>query len=48
MPADTRPGRYTIEVGLYEETTLARLPAYDATGARLEQDRILLTDVTIH
>ncbi len=48
VPADAQPGRYTIEIGLYEETTLVRLPAYDAAGTRLEQDRILLADVTIH
>ena len=40
-------GEYAIEVGLYEAQGGSRLPVYDAQGARAEQDRILLSGITV-
>jgi hypothetical protein len=40
-------GPATIAVGLYEGTTLERLPAYDAQGQRWPEDRAVLGDVTV-
>lgn len=47
VPPDARPGHYSLEVGLYDASTGARLPAFDSAGARLAQDRILLGTVVI-
>lgn len=47
VPADAKPGRYTIVVGLVDPASGARLPAYDSAGARLAQDRIVLGPVTV-
>lgn len=47
VPADAPPGSYGLEVGLYDAATWARLPAFDAAGAHLEGDRILLGTVTV-
>ena len=42
---DAPPGRYVIEIGMYDPVTGERLPAFDGDGNPLEQNRILL-DVT--
>jgi mannosyltransferase len=42
LPADTRPGEYTISVGLYCWQTGERLPVWDAQGERLHEDVIVL------
>jgi 4-amino-4-deoxy-L-arabinose transferase-like glycosyltransferase len=42
LPADIAPGVYRIEAGMYDLQTLQRLPAFDAAGHRLPDDRILL------
>jgi len=47
VPAGAPPGDYTIEVGLYNAATGVRLPAVDARGQRLEQDRIVLGPVAV-
>jgi len=48
VPTDAPPGEYCLEVGLYDAATGARLPAFDATGAHLSQDRILLGTIEVH
>ncbi len=40
LPAGASPGVYGMLVGLYDPTTLERLPAHDAVGARLPDDAI--------
>ncbi len=40
-------GTYTIRVGMYDPTTRARVPVFDATGTRLPNDQIVLTQITI-
>jgi hypothetical protein len=45
LPAEA--GRYTFEVGMYDAATGARLPAYDASGRRLEHDRVLLEPIIV-
>ncbi len=43
LAADAPAGAYRLEVGMYDAAVgVQRIPAYDAAGARLEQDRILL------
>jgi hypothetical protein len=43
--ADAGAGRAVIEVGLYDPSTLVRLPVLDPTGAT--GDRVLLGDIVI-
>jgi len=45
VAADTAPGKYTIEVGLYDPRTMQRLPVYDPAGAL--GDRVLLARVEV-
>ena len=40
------PGKYTLIVGMYD-STVTRAPAFDASGKRLPNDRVLLTSITI-
>ena len=47
LPATIAPGAYRFEIGLYEESSGARLPAYGAQGQRLEQDRIMLDGLAV-
>jgi hypothetical protein len=47
VPQEAPPGRYRLQVGLYDWQSGLRLPAHDAAGNRLEEDRILLGAVTI-
>ena len=47
IPADTDAGSYPLEVGMYRLETATRLPAMDAGGQRLPDDRILLVEVTV-
>ncbi len=44
---DTPPGQYVIETGMYDVTTMVRLPVLDAQGA-VVGDRILLEDTPIY
>jgi hypothetical protein len=43
---DAPEGRYAVEVGMYDASTMERLPVYDAQGA-IQDDRILLETVHI-
>lgn len=47
VPMDAAPGGYAVEVGLYEAESGRRLPAYDSHGARVQDDRILLTTIEV-
>ncbi len=47
VPPNAPPGEYQIEIGMYDPGTLARLPVYDANGARVEDDRVILGTVTV-
>ncbi len=47
LGADLSPGRYELSVGMYDVESMERLPAHDATGSRLSDDRILLGWVTV-
>ncbi|MDE3090231.1 MAG: glycosyltransferase family 39 protein [Chloroflexota bacterium] len=47
IPPNTPPGEYTLEVGMYDPATLARLPARDESGARVAEDRVVLGTVRI-
>lgn len=42
VAADAPPGSYTVEVGMYEAATGARLPVRDAAGEPVPDSRILL------
>lgn len=42
LPADIPPGDYLIEIGMYAAATQERLAVFDATGARLPDDRVVL------
>ena len=44
LPANLPPGRYSLLMGLYDEATGERLPAFDATGQALG-DSLLLEQV---
>jgi hypothetical protein len=47
IPAGTPPGTYQLEAGLYLLSSLARLPAVDASGQRLPGDAALLGTVQV-
>lgn len=47
LDADAPTGDYHLEAGMYDPTTLVRLPAVDADGTRLDHDRILLGAVRV-
>ncbi len=47
LPSDLPAGSYRIAVGMYDPDTGVRLPAVDARGERLLDDRILLDSVEI-
>lgn len=47
LPNDLPPGRYKLLVGLYSLETGERLPAFDASGARLANDAIPLAEVEV-
>jgi hypothetical protein len=42
LPADTQPGIYSVEVGMYRLDTLQRPAAFDQNGARWSDDAIRL------
>jgi hypothetical protein len=44
---DAPAGTYTLVVGMYDTESLARAPAFDASGARVPNDQIWLTTITI-
>ncbi len=47
LHVDAAPGAHTLFVGMYDGATLARVPAFDARGARVPDDRVWLTQVTV-
>ncbi len=47
VPLNAPPGDYVLEAGMYDPATLARLPARDASGAPLPDDRIVLGTVRV-
>ena len=40
-------GMHTLLVGMYDPNTLARAPAFDSNGARLPEDQVGLTQITV-
>jgi hypothetical protein len=42
LGTDLPPGEYELSVGMYDVTTMERLPAYNASGERLPEDRIVV------
>jgi hypothetical protein len=44
---DAPAGRYHLGVGMYDPTSLQRLPAFDATGRRLANDLIALGPIEV-
>jgi hypothetical protein len=42
LGTDLPPGKYELSVGMYDVTTMERLPAYNASGERLLEDRIVV------
>jgi hypothetical protein len=47
ISADTTPGEYQLEAGLYLLDTMARLPATDAGGNPLPADAVLLGTIQV-
>ncbi|MFZ4816096.1 MAG: hypothetical protein ACOYL5_16285 [Phototrophicaceae bacterium] len=47
VPADTPAGTYVLVTGFYDNETLERIPAYDADGARLGGDYVILTEIAV-
>lgn len=47
VPRGAAFGNYDVVVGMYELETLARLPASDASGERLPDDRVILDAVRV-
>jgi mannosyltransferase len=47
LPLNMPPGEYWIEIGMYDPTTLARVPMFDANGKRVEEDRVILGAVRV-
>ena len=46
VDAEAPAGRYSVEIGMYDASTMERLPVYDAQGAN-QGDRILVQTVVI-
>jgi len=47
LPGDVAPGEYELSVGMYDPRSMARLPALNAAGERLPDDRILLGLISV-
>ncbi|MBI4785771.1 MAG: glycosyltransferase family 39 protein [Chloroflexi bacterium] len=47
LPLNIPPGEYTLEIGMYDPVTLARLPVQDASGARMAEDRVVLGTIVV-
>jgi len=45
--ADARADTYKLSVGMYDPTTMTRLPACDAAGERISQDRLVVATLRI-
>jgi mannosyltransferase len=40
------PGKYALTVGMYDAATLVRVPVFDSNGTRLNDDQVVLTQIT--
>jgi len=47
LPGDLSPGGYELSVGMYDLETMERAPAFDAGGARLPGDRVVLGTIRV-
>jgi hypothetical protein len=47
LPTEASHGDYTLSVGMYDPTTVERLPAYSAADEPLPDDRIVLQTVSV-
>jgi hypothetical protein len=47
LPAQLPPGEYQLEIGMYDPTTVRRLPVLDSSGSPLPDDRLLFGDLRI-
>jgi hypothetical protein len=47
LGSDLSPGEYELSVGMYDAESMERLPAHDAAGGRLPEDRVVLGSVRI-
>jgi len=47
VPSDAGAGAYTLSTGMYDPTTVERLPVETADGERLPNDRLVLTTVHV-
>ena len=47
LPSNIPAGEYTLEIGMYDPVTLARLPVRDGAGNRAEDDRVVLGTVNV-
>ena len=47
LPPDAPRGEYTLSVGMYDPATVERLPAFDAGGERMPEDRVALATVRV-
>jgi hypothetical protein len=47
LPPGSPSGLYRLLVGMYDPDTLQRLPAVDAGGGRLLEDRVGLGDIDV-
>jgi hypothetical protein len=47
LPPDLPPGRYRLLAGLYDATTLARLPALTQDGAPWPNDAVMLGEIEV-
>ena len=47
IPKDAPSGEYTLEIGMYDANTLARLPVRDAQGKRVADDNVILGTVRV-
>jgi len=47
LPADVPCGEYLLSTGLYDPATMERVPAFDAIGTRLPEDRVVLLSVRV-
>lgn len=47
IPATLAPGLYTLSVGMYQAQTIERLPVYDESGNRQQDDRVIVTEIEV-
>jgi hypothetical protein len=47
LPSDLPPGTYELSAGMYDLETMARPPTFDAGGARLPEDRVVLGTIQV-